>query len=148
LQRGRTYTFAINTGASHPFRIDGAPPGSVNPNNISSGTITFVVPTNAASYSYVCSVHFFGGVINTVAPPAPTPPNVRITSLSVSNTIVLRSTGTNNWSVIPEYVTNVASTNWTMLTVQTNRFLNGTNETICGKPPGDAVFIRIRSTAN
>jgi hypothetical protein len=148
LVRGKTYTFAVNTGSSHPLRIDGAPAGSVTNNNTFSGTLTFVVPTNAASYTYVCSIHFFGGVINTVAPPAPPPPTIRITSVAVGSNITLRSTGTNNWSVIPEYVTNLTSTNWTALTVQTNTFVNGTNETICGKPPENPVFIRIKSAAN
>jgi hypothetical protein len=130
----------------HPFRINA--PGAPAPT--STGTINFTVPTAVANYTYDCSVHglSMGGVINTIAPSPPSPPNIRITSLTVSSNIVLRSTGTNNWSVIPEYVTNVTSTNWTALTVQTNRFLNGTNETICGKPPENPVFIRIKSTAN
>jgi hypothetical protein len=148
LVRGKTYTFAINTSSSHPFRIDGAPAGSVTNNNIFLGTLTFVVPTNAATYTYICSIHFFGGTINTIAPPAPTPPVIRIGDLAVGANIVLRSSGTNNWTVIPEYVTNIVSTNWVPLTVQSNFFANGTNETICGKPPENPVFIRIRSTAN
>jgi hypothetical protein len=33
--------------------------------------------------------------------------------------------------------------------VQTNRFANGTNETICGFPPGASnVFLRIRAQRN
>ena len=31
------------------------------------------------------------------------------------------------------------------LTVQTNRFLGGTNETICGRPPDSNVFIRVKA---
>jgi hypothetical protein len=52
--------------------------------------------------------------------------------------------------VIPEYNTNLISTNWFALTVQTNRFADGTNDTICGLPQGagDAVFIRIKSQQN
>lgn len=65
LQRGKIYTFQINTDPIHPFEILNAPPGTVTNNNISSGTITFVVPAAAASYRYHCSVHNFGNVINT-----------------------------------------------------------------------------------
>ena len=78
------------------------------------------------------------------APPPP-PPSVKILSLTVSSNLVLTSTGTNTWSVNPEFRTNLNSGNWFALTVQSNRFLNGTNETFCGKPPGDNVFIRIRA---
>ena len=50
LERGKTYTFQVNTdGSSHPFRINS--PGVVN-NNISSGTITYTVPTAAMNYTY------------------------------------------------------------------------------------------------
>ena len=86
------------------------------------------------------------GDILTVA--APEPPAITILSLSVDTNIVLVSTGTNTWSVNPEFNTNLTTTNWFALTVQSNRFFNGTNETICGRPPGDAVFIRIRSQPN
>ena len=52
--------------------------------------------------------------------------------------------------MIPEYKTNLISTNWFALTVQTNRFADGTNDTICGLPQGagGAVFIRINSQPN
>src|SRR5262249_23615046 len=56
LVRGKTYTFAISTSSIHPFEILGTPVGSVVNNNISSGTITFHVPTNAVNYSYICSI--------------------------------------------------------------------------------------------
>ncbi|MBV8517224.1 MAG: tandem-95 repeat protein [Acidobacteria bacterium] len=66
LQRGRTYVFHINTTSSHPFEILDAPAGSVTNNNISSGTLTFVVPNTAANYRYHCSLHDFGNTIVTV----------------------------------------------------------------------------------
>ena len=68
LVRGRTYTFRINTASFHPFEILEAPPGSVSNNNISSGTITFAVPSAPGTYRYHCSVHDFGNQINTVSP--------------------------------------------------------------------------------
>ena len=85
LVRGRTYTFAVNSSSIHPFEI--LSPGMQN-NNIAQGTITYTVPTN---YTYICSIHGFGAQILTVAA---SPPTIRILSLTVSNNIVLRSTGT------------------------------------------------------
>src|SRR5437867_21638 len=143
LVRGHTYTFAVNTTPGfHPFRINS--PGVVN-NSISTGTTTYTVPTDATNYTYDCVVHGVSmqGSILTVEPSAP--PSIRILGLSVGTNIVLTSSGTNTWSVIPEYTTNLSSTNWFALTVQSNVFANGTNDTFCGRPPGDAVFIRIKA---
>ncbi len=145
LVRGQTYTFAINTDAIHPFEI--LSPGVLN-NNISQGIITYTVPTVASNYNYICSIHFFGAQIITVAPTPPPPPTIRILSLAVSNNVVLRSTGTNGWSVNPEFSTNLTTTNWFALSVLSNNFQKGINETICGRPPGTNVFIRIRSQPN
>ena len=145
LVRGQTYTFAVNTDSIHPFEI--LSPGVLN-NNISHGTITYTVPTVASNYNYICSIHFFGAQIITVAPAQPPPPTIRILSLAVSNNVVLRSTGTNGWSVNPECSTNLATTNWFALTILSNSFLNGINETICGRPPGTNLFFRIRSQPN
>jgi hypothetical protein len=118
-------------------------------NNITSGTMTYTVPLAAANYFYICTIHGFmtGQIITTAAPVAP-PPTVRIVGFSLGTNLVLTSTGTNNWSAIPEYATNLVSGNWFALTVQSNRFFNGTNETICGRPPGNAVFLRIRAQQN
>jgi hypothetical protein len=144
LVRGRTYTFAINVDQSHPLRINSA--GVLN-NNIFNGTITWTVPNVVSNYTYICTVHGFTGQIITVAPPPP-PPAIRILSLAVSNNVVLRSTGTNGWSVKPEFSTNLTTTNWFALTVVSNNFLNGVNETFCGRPPGTNIFFRIRSQPN
>ena len=153
LVRGQTYTFAVSTTCGtfgHPFEI--LSPGVVANNNTCSGTITYTVATNAPatnSLGYECSVHLFSGTILTVDPPqAPAPPTIQIVGLSVSSNLLLRSTGTNTWAVIPEFTTDLSQSNWFALTVQSNSFANGTNETICGKPPGDNVFIRIKSQPN
>jgi plastocyanin len=90
LVRGETYTFAVSTALNHPFEIV-SPAGTTTSNNISSGTITFRVPTNAANYSYRCSIHFFGGQIVTIPPPT-----IRIVNFEVGSNLVLKSTGTNN----------------------------------------------------
>jgi len=113
-------------------------------NDFTTGTMTYTVPTTAANYMYYCSIHglLMQGSIVTVAPP---PPPLRIVSLSVGTNIVLRSTGTNSLIVMPEFKTNVIGTNWFALTVQTNRYSSGTNETICGRPEGNPVFIRIKA---
>lgn len=145
LVRGQTYTFAVSTDSSHPFEI--LSPGVQN-NNISQGVITYTVPNVASNYNYICSVHFFGAQIITVAPTPPPAPVIRILSLTVSSNVVLLSTGTNGWSVNPEFSTNLATTNWFALSVLSNSFQKGINETICGRPPGTNVFIRIRSQPN
>src|SRR5205823_6212942 len=145
LVRGQTYTFAVSTDSIHPFEI--LSPGVLN-NNISQGIITYTVPSVASNYNYICSIHLFGAQITTVAPALPPPPTIRILSLAVSNNVVLRSTGTNGWSVNPEYSTNLTTTNWFALSILSNSFLNGINETICGRPPGSNVFLRIRSQPN
>lgn len=146
LVRGQTYTFAVNASSIHPFLIRS--PGVLN-NNISQGTITYTVPNVVSNYSYICSIHGFGAQILTVAAQTtPPPPVIQILSLSVSNNLVVRSTGTNGWSVNPEFSTNLASTNWAALSVLSNNFLNGINETICGRPPASNVFLRIRSRPN
>jgi hypothetical protein len=140
--RGNTYRFAINTSSIHPFEILST---GVSSNNISFGTITWTVPLAASNYNYKCSIHGFGNQILTVAPAPPPPPTISIVGLSLGSNITLLSTGTDTWSVLPEFKTDLALTNWYALTVQTNSFSNGTNETICGRPPGDQVFIRIRA---
>ncbi len=145
LVRGRTYTFAVSASVNHPFEI--MSPGLASGNNTSSGTITYTVATNAPATNnpgYRCSVHAsMVGLILTVDPPVA--PVISITDLKVGTNVVFRSTGSAGWAVLPEYNTNLTTTNWLGLTVQTNRFTNGTNETMCVKPSGDKVYIRIRT---
>ena len=144
LVRGRTYTFLVSTPSFHPFQILSS--GLTTNNNISSGTITYVVPTNApatTSPGYRCSIHNFSGTILTIDPP--TPPTPQIVSYSFGPTLILRSApATNTFTVIPEFKTNLNFTNWVALTVLSNRFSNGTNETFCGQPAGTNLFIRVR----
>jgi hypothetical protein len=141
LIRGKTYTFAVNTACgSHPFKINSL---GVTNNNICSGTLTYTVPLTFSNYQYICSIHFFGSTIETIPPPPA--PTINIVGLSVGTNVTLLSTGTNTWSLAPEFSTNFSTTNWFALTVQTNRFANGTNETICGRPPGNPLFFRIKA---
>jgi len=48
VERGKTYTFSINTFSVRPFQIRST--GVIN-NNISSGTITWTVPAAASNYT-------------------------------------------------------------------------------------------------
>lgn len=145
LVRGETYTFAVATSTFHPFQILST--NVSHPGGLAMGTLSFTVPMVASNYAYRCGVHTttasLMGTIVTVPPPT-----VRITRFELSTNIVLRSTGASNYSVLPEFKTDVASTNWFALTVQTNRFLLGTNETICGRPPDGNVFLRVRAQRN
>jgi hypothetical protein len=143
LVRGKTYAFDVQTTAFfHPFHIQS--PG-VDVNDISSGTITYTVPAAASNYYYNCTVHgdLMRGEIVTVEPPPP--PAFSILSLSVGSNLIITTSGSNTWSFNPEFNTNLTTTNWFALTVQSNRFFNGTNEIICGRPPGNAVLIRVRA---
>ena len=149
LVRGKSYTFSINTNPDHPFAIGTsigfpAPPGVSGNNGGISGTITFNVPTNAQDCVYFCVIHDFGGQIHMIDPPIP--PSVNIVGLSLGTNLTLTTlqASTNGFSFIPEANTNLATTNWFALTVRTNRFANGVNEIICGRPPGTNVFLRIR----
>jgi hypothetical protein len=158
LVRGSTYTFAVNTYVLHPFAFStkdaggfatGETPEGVQNNHINAGTVTFQVPTNAVDCLYWCSFHFFSGNVIMIDPPTPAPPpTVQILGLSLGSSLVVTSTGTNTWTPFPEFSTNLTGTNWFALTVQSNRFSNGTNETFCGRPPGEAVFIRVRAQSN
>lgn len=157
LQRGKTYTFALNTTPGfHPFAIGtsvlgSAPVGVSGDNNCSSGTITFAVPANAVDCQYYCGLHGSLMVGNIVMVDAPaSPPEIRIVGLMVGANLTVTSTlaSTNGLTLVPEFTTNLLSTNWFALTVQTNRFANGTNEAICGRPLSDPAFIRIRAQQN
>jgi hypothetical protein len=110
--------------------------------------VTFTVPANAENCGYYCSFHFFSGNIVMVDPPSP--PTLRLVGLKVGTNLVLTSTttGSNAPVLTPEYSTNLLATNWSALTVQSNFFANGTNEIFCGRPPGDAAFIRLKAPAN
>ena len=152
LVRGRTYTFAVSVASFHPFNIGtsvgGPPPTGVSGSPTISGTVTFVVPTNAANCVYYCSQHFFSG--NIVMTDPPPPPTIQIVNLKVSTNLTVTSTlsSTNGLTLTPEFNTNLLTTNWFALTVQSNKFLNGTNEIICGKPVANPAFLRIRAQIN
>jgi hypothetical protein len=139
LVRGQTYTFAVQTSANHPFHIES--PGVQN-NDITTGVITYTVPTNAINYSYSCVIHpwMFGDIVTVE------PPSIQIFSLAVGSNLVLTSTAPTNWVVQPEFSTNLLGTNWYALTVQTNRPVNDKLETICGRPEGDSVFVRLKAS--
>jgi len=160
LQRGVTYVFQLSSLPSHPFWIktnsgfggSGAFLSGVVNNGATSGSVTFTVPANAPeSMFYQCGNH--GSMLGalTIVTPA-LPPTVRIVHISVGQSVVVTSTGTNGWSAIPEFACDAASTNWTAVAPFTNSFANGTNitsfgrlEAMCGSP---SVFVRIRNQQN
>jgi hypothetical protein len=160
LERGVTYVFQLSNVAIHPFWIKsslglgstGAFSTGVVNNGATSGSVTFTVPASAPDQLfYQCGNHgSMTGNLTIVTPIAP--PTVRIVNISVGQNIVVTSTGTNGWSVFPEFNCDLTTTNWTPVPVFTNQFNNGTNitgfdrlEAVCGSP---AVFIRIRNQQN
>ena len=152
LHRGTTYTFSVNA-SGHPFYIKtiqgsttaNAYTNGVTGNGVTVGTLTFAVPTNApGTLYYNCSVHAaMTGTITIIDPPVP--PSPKILNLTVGTNLMVRFTGSNTFSYFPEFNTNLVQTNWFALTVQTNIAAGGTNDVYCGRPPGDAVFIRVRA---
>jgi len=156
LWRGATYVFNVNA-PGHPFYIKTVPNSTgtgnaytsgVTGNGVTVGTLTFAVPTNAPNPLYYhCSVHAaMGGTLNIVNPPGP--PVVRIISVNVGAHVVLRSTGTNGWTAVPEYACAASGAPWTPVPFFTNTFAQNTNTTsfprvdpVCGSN----VFLRIRN---
>jgi hypothetical protein len=158
-QRGVTYVFQLSNVSIHPFWIKSALGiGStgrydvgVTNNGATSGSVIFSVTTNAPdTLFYQCGNHSsMSGTLTIVNPPSP--PTVRIVYINVGDLITIKSTGTNGWSVVPEFRC-LDGTNWTPVGVFTNTFANGTNtttfqrlEAICG-PAG--ALIRVRNQQN
>lgn len=160
LQRGVTYVFQLSNVSIHPFWIKtnltadftgGAARytnGVVN-NGATSGNVTFTVPSSGPStLFYQCGNHSaMNGTLTIVNPPSP--PAVRIVYINVADVITLKSTGTNGWSAIPEYLCGLMDTNWTAVSPFTNTLVNNTNTTtfsrldaICGS---SNVFLRVRN---
>jgi len=160
LNAGATYRLIVGVASFHPVVIAtnntgnfANPPANfaysgASPQAITSGTITLTIP--ASNYPpvlyYQCNIHDFFGQINVLPPP---PPN-QILSVTVTNTVMLVSTGTTNtWVFVPEYSSNLVSGTWAAVPGYTNSFANNTNittfnrlEPICGPN----VFLRIRQS--
>ena len=139
LVRGQTYTFDVDTSSQHPFQIQS--PGVVN-NEINTGQLTYTVPTNNASYIYVCPIHpWMFGDIFTVPPP-----EVRILSLELGKDVVLSSTLIPDWKLQAEFATNLHQGEWSVLPIATNRISGNRVDSICGRPEGDSIFIRLKAS--
>lgn len=83
-------------------------------------------------------------VVAPLVPSAPT--NVQVVAISLGTNITVRSLGTNSWSMLPEYTTNLMGQpqTWLPVTTFTNTHLNGTNITIFNPPVSNpAVLFRI-----
>lgn len=150
LLRGTTYIFKLSNITNHPFNIRTALNGSqfntgVTGNGNNSGELIFAVPNNAPNtLFYQCGNHSGMNATLTIINP-PTPPPFSILSLTVSNNLRLRHTGTNTFTYTPEFATNLVTTNWVTLIVQSNVFTGGNNDVFCGLPPGTNVFLRLRA---
>jgi hypothetical protein len=162
LTRGTTYVFKLTGLSIHPFWIKtnlttgagGAWNTGVVNNGSTSADVVFTVPTTPLppalnnTLFYHCGNHAaMGGSLPIVDPVGPS--SVKIVFITVSNNIIIGSTGTNTWSVTPLYNCDLTTTNWVAVTAFTNTFNNGTNITtfprpdpICG--PDQPLFFRIR----
>ncbi len=155
LIRGQTYTFEVNACPCHPFQIAGAPEGSVVNNNIFSGTIMFTVPLDESNYTYLCTIHRFGGNITTTAPPAP----ATVATMAASS---IGGTGaTLNASINPNGQTTTASflygTDPTLTagtintggqTIGNGSTAQGFNASITGLLPGTTYYFRVRASSS
>jgi hypothetical protein len=154
LTRGRTYVFNLSA-SGHPFwiktaRITGtgsAYNNGVTGNGRSTGQLTFVVPIDAPStLYYICEFHSpMTGTLNIIDPPVP--PEVRILSVAVGAAVVVQSTGVAGWRVVPEFLCDAGTTNWTTLANFDNSFANGTNTTTFDRLEpvcGPTVLLRLR----
>jgi hypothetical protein len=156
-QRGVTYVFVLSGVSIHPFWIksslgfgaSGAFNTGVVNNGATSGSVTFAVPVAAPDQLfYQCGNHSsMNGVLNIVTPPSP--PTVKIVFINVADFITVKSTGTNGWSAIPEFLCGLDNPNWTAVASFTNSLANGTNtttfprlEAICGSTN---VLLRVRN---
>jgi len=152
LVRGFTYTFSINVSSIHPFYIkttSGTGTGNqynegVSGQGVTSGIITFAVPTNAPSTLYYqCSNHGgMTGPLNIVDPP-----EITISSVQVGTNVVIKSTGVDtntldlNVSASPELSTNTV---WETAAILSNAYENGTNTTTLALPAADAGFFQVQ----
>lgn len=159
LQRGVTYVFNLSNTSIHPFWIKSSlgfgSTGAFNTgvvNNGSTTAVSFTVPANAPNQLfYQCGNHSgMTGTLNITTPV--TPPTVRIVYVDVAQFITIKSTGTNGWSVIPEFKCSASAPTWSPVANFTNNFNAGTNTTtfsrldpICGSTN---VLIRIRNQSN
>jgi hypothetical protein len=111
-------------------------------NEINTGRLTYTVPTNNASYIYVCPIHpWMFGDIFTVPPP-----ELRILSLELGKDVVLSSTLIPDWKLQAEFATNLHQGEWSVLPIATNRVSSNRVDSICGRPEGDSIFIRLKAS--
>jgi hypothetical protein len=165
LTRGVTYVFVLSGLNIHPFWIKtnistgsgGLWTNGVINNGSTSANITFAVPTTPLppaltnTLFYNCGNHpLMHGLLSIVDPVGPT--DVRIVYISVSNNVVIQSTGANTGSLTPLVNCDLTTTNWTAIPSFTNTFANGTNTTIFPRPdvicgPGNPAFFRIQQNS-
>jgi hypothetical protein len=159
-QRGVTYVFQLSSLPLHPFWIKTNLTGNLSGgaarytngvvnNGATSGSVIFSVPANAPdTLFYECGNHSaMNGTLTIVTPQSP--PSVRIVFINVADFITLKSTGTNGWNAVPEYLCGLSDTSWTAVPAFTNSIVGGTNtitfqrlDALCGS---SNVLLRVRN---
>ncbi len=87
-------------------------------------------------------------VVQSSVPTAPSNVVVQVFTMAGTN-ITLRSTGTNSWSVVAEYSTNLMGPLWQLISNSVNSYSGGTNVTSFGHPvtnAGQGIIFRVRQT--
>jgi hypothetical protein len=51
-----------------------------------------------------------------------------------------------NWSLQAEFATNLHQGEWSVLPIATNRVSSNRVDSICGRPEGDSIFIRLKAS--
>ena len=74
------------------------------------------------------------------------PPEVRILSLELGKDVVLSSTLIPDWSLQAEFATNLHPGEWSVLPIATNRVSSNRIDSICGRPEGDSILIRLKAS--
>jgi len=95
-------------------------------------------------------VHGFYNFIYVTDPP-PKPVFSILSIAMTDNSVVLRSRETNGWTAIPEFSSNLVSSNWAVVPNYTNTVVNGTNVAVFNRLDvicGSNVFLRVKNVPN
>lgn len=149
LVRGFSYAFNVSVSAIHPFYIKTASGvvgsgstwnGGVSAQGVTSGTITFDVPTNAPDILYYqCGTHAaMTGPLNITDPPV-----VGITRIETGSDILLESTGTDVLDIRIYSTENLTNSAWAPAAIISNTYDGGTNRTRILLPDGTARFYQV-----
>jgi hypothetical protein len=51
-----------------------------------------------------------------------------------------------DWRLQAEFATNLQQGEWSVLPIATNRVFSNRVDSICGRPEGDSIYIRLKAT--